>query len=426
MNTRQSQGTLIVDVTTNPLVGPVQPLADIPVTIKEILPYGEQNIIAQLFTNLNGQTPLIALQAPPFDLTQSPENFIRPYTPYVVEVNAPGYVPVVINGTQIFADTQSIQPIHLTPLESVSSGNRQDPTPPTQEITIGEPTLYGDYPPKIPEEAIKDTSAQGFIVLDSVVVPEFVVVHAGSPNDPNATNYTVPYKDYIKNVASSEIYPTWPEETIRANVIAITSFTLNRIYTEWYRNQGKPFTITNSTAFDHAFFPDRDIFQSVSVIVDEVFDTYVKRPGVTQPLLTQYCDGVQSSCPGWMTQWGSKDLGDQGKSAEEILKAFYGQEIELIEAPEVSGIPESYPGTPLRLGSEGPDVRTIQEQLNRISVNYPLIPKVRTTGVFDEQTEEAVKTFQRVFYLPDDGVVGKRTWYKISEIFVAVSKIAAL
>lgn len=425
---RQSTGTLVVDVTTDPTLTALRPIADVPVTIKQQTSTGER-VIAQLKTNGNGQTPPLSLSAPSEELTQYPETSETPFSSFIVEVNAPEYISTVVNGTQIFANTRSIQPIQLISSEqpilftaSRSKYMRQQ----TDEITIGPPTLYGDYPPKIPETSIKDTSSPGFVVLPEVVVPEFVIVHTGTPSNNSAPNYSVLFKDYIKNVASSEIYPTWPLETIRANVVAIISFTLNRVYTEWYRNQGKNFTITNSTAFDHAFFYGRDIFDTISLQVDRIFDTYVKRPGVEQPLLTQYCDGAKSTCPNWMTQWGSKALGDEGRSYEEILRYYYGSEITFPQAPVVSGVPESYPGTPLRLGDSGPAVRTIQEQLNRISNNYPLIPKVRTTGNFDEATQEAVKTFQQIFHLNPDGIVGKDTWYKISQIYVAVTKIAEL
>lgn len=295
---RQSQGSLIVEVTTDPLIGPIKPLPDVKVTIKQMMPDNSQVTIAELLTDGNGQTPTIKLDAPPRALSQVPEEAFPPYSSYIVEVFSQNYLPVVVYGTQIFPDTLSIQPIRLIPIVPTRKYTRQI----AEEITIGEPTLYGDYAPKIPESEIKNTSAPGFIVLDSVVVPEFVVVHAGSPNNTSAPNYTVPFKDYIKNVASSEIYPTWPTETIKANVIAIVSFTLNRVYTEWYRNKGKNFTITNSTAFDHAYVPGRDIFDTISVVVDEVFDTYIKLPGVTQPLLSQYCDGAKVSCPNWMTK----------------------------------------------------------------------------------------------------------------------------
>ncbi|MBU3810342.1 MAG: peptidoglycan-binding protein [Candidatus Niameybacter stercoravium] len=421
---RQSTGSLIVDATTDPALGPLRPLPGIQITVKERQATGER-IVAQLVTNENGQTPVIQLPAPPSELTQEPQTAETPFSPYIIEAQGENVIPTQINGTQIFSTIRSIQPIRLTPSEAPIPvvALRQEVE---ENIIIGPPTLYGDYPPKIPETSIKNTATPGFIVLPEVVVPEFIIVHAGSPNNNIASNYTVTYRDYIKNVASSEIYPTWPTETIRANVVAIISFTLNRVYTEWYRNKGKNFTITNSTAFDHAFFFGRDIFDTISEQVDQIFDIYCKRPGVEQPLLTQYCDGAKVSCPNWMTQWGSKALGDEGRSYDEILRFYYGEDLTFPNAPVVAGVPESYPGTPLRLGDSGPAVRTIQEQLNRISNNYPLIPKVRTSGSFDEATQESVRTFQNIFHLTPDGIVGRDTWYKISEIYVAVSRIAEL
>lgn len=421
---RQSTGSLIVETTTDPAIGPLRPLPGIQITVKERQATGER-IVAQLVTNANGQTPVIQLPAPPSELTEEPQTTETPFSPYIIEAQGENVIPTQINGTQIFSTIRSIQPIRLTPSEAPIPvvASRQDVE---ENIIIGPPTLYGDYPPKIPETSIKNTATPGFIVLPEVVVPEFIIVHAGSPNNNSASNYTVTYRDYIKNVASSEIYPTWPTETIRANVIAIISFTLNRVYTEWYRNKGKNFTITNSTAFDHAFFFGRDIFDTISEQVDQIFDIYCKRPGVEQPLLTQYCDGAKVSCPNWMTQWGSKALGDEGRSYDEILRFYYGEDLTFPNAPVVAGVPESYPGKPLRLGDSGPAVRTIQEQLNRISNNYPLIPKVRTSGSFDEATQESVRTFQNIFHLTPDGVVGRDTWYKISEIYVAVSRIAEL
>ncbi|MGL4736474.1 MAG: peptidoglycan-binding protein [Cellulosilyticaceae bacterium] len=413
-----------MDVTTNPLLGNISPLAEVPVIIKERLPSGEIKVIAELVTNKVGQTPVIELPAPPIDLSLEPQRTIKPWSNYIVEASTPGFTPVAVEGNQIFPSIRSILPLYLSP--EFRNKTRRQPEDDIRIVVIGPNTLFGDFPPKIPESEVKDTAAKGFITLDSVVVPEFVIVHDGVPTNMSSPNYTVRFKDYIKNVASSEIYPTWPTQTILSNVIAIISFTLNRVYTEWYRNQGKDFTITNSTAFDHAFIYGRDVFDTISQVVDQYFDIYVKRPGVTQPLLTQYCDGAKSSCPNWMTQWGSKSFGDQGKNAEEILRYYYGQEIEFPAAPEVQGVPASFPGTPLKLGDSGPNVRKIQEQLNRISQNYPLIPKVKTNGEFDAATEEAVKTFQKIFHIPQDGIVGKNTWYRISQIYVAVTKIGEL
>ena len=264
------------------------------------------------------------------------------------------------------------------------------------------------------------------VVLPKPVIPEYITVHQGSPNNTSASNVTVLYKDYIKNVASCEIYSTWSESTIRANVYAIISFTLNRIYTEWYRGKGKNYQITNSTAYDHAFNYGRNIYDNISAIVDDIFSTYIRRYGRKQPLLTQYCDGKNVQCPEWMTQWGSKYLGDQGKTPYEILTHFYGTDIELVTAEEVTGSPASYPGYDLIVGSTGDEVSTIQEQLNRIARNYPLIPKVAVDGVYGNTTQEAVKVFQQVFNLPQTGIVDYATWYRISDIYVGVSKIAEL
>lgn len=424
---RQNLGSLIVQISSDQELGPLTPLAGVQVTVSGISSTGEATTLAQLTTNSVGQTDSIELEAPPVDLSLDPLNTNRPYSTYRIETTSPDYVDVVIDGTQVFSDTRSIQPIGLQPTvrNTLTRGlmSRQL----TEDIVIGPSTLYGNYPEKIPEAAIKPiVPGSGFITLSSVIVPEYIIVHTGSPNDNSAPNYTIPFVDYISNVASSEIYPTWPIETIKANIIAITSFTLNRVYTEWYRNQGKPYTITSSTAYDHAFFFGRNLFDSIVDITAQVFDVYVKRGDLTQPLLTQYCDGVKSSCPNWMTQWGSKSLGDQGYTAEQILRNFYGGDITLNAAPQVEGNPESYPGSPLSLGSSGSDVRIIQNQLNRIAQNYPLIPKVAVSGNFDEATQNAVRTFQQIFHLTQDGIVGKSTWYEISRIYVAVTRLAEL
>lgn len=418
-HSRQNLGRLVVQLSTDPQLGAIAPIANVQITIKQTSPTGEDTTLAQFVTDEVGRTPSIELPVPPVEYSLDPTNTQIPYSTYRIETSSTNYVDIVVSGTQLFANTLSIQPIYLRPLERLARQFSED-------IVIGPATLYGNYPTKIPEAEIKPiVPGSGFITLTSVVVPEYIIVHAGSPNDNTAPNYTVPFLDYIANVASSEIYPTWPTETIRANVIAIVSFTLNRVFTEWYRNQGKSYTITNSTAYDHAFFYGRNLFDTIVPIVNDVFDIYVKRPNVIQPLLTQYCDGVKSQCPNWMTQWGSKDLGDAGFSAEQILRNFYG-DIELSTAPAVEGNPESYPGSPLQVGSTGAAVRQIQEQLNRISQNYPLIPKVAVTGTFDTDTENAVRTFQQVFNLTQDGIVGKSTWYEISRIYVAVSKLAEL
>ena len=377
-----------------------------------------QNPLEQLQTNSSGQTETIELAAPPVEYSLNPNTEVQPYSEYTLSVTAPGFEPVTIAGTEILSDVTALQNITMRPSKP---GEASD-----EIFVIPGHTLYEEYPPKIPEPEIKPIRETGEIVLSRVVVPEYIVVHNGTPNDTTAQNYYVKYKDYIKNVASSEIYATWPVNTIRANVLAIMSFTLNRVYTEWYRNQGYDFTITSSTAFDHKWIPERNYYNTISVIVDELFTNYLSRPNVRQPILTQYCDGNRVSCPGWMTQWGSKALGDQGYSAIEILRYFYGDNMYINIAEEVSGIPSSWPGYVLSQGSTGDKVRQMQEQLNIIAGAYPAIPRVIADGVYGPATANAVEVFQSVFGLPVTGTVDYRTWYKISEIYVGVSRIAEL
>ena len=377
-----------------------------------------ENTLEQLVTDSSGQTDVIELDAPPEEWSLDPENERQPYSEYTLNVSAPGFEPVSIAGTEILANTKAIQNIRMRPTDT---GREEE-----EIFVIPAHTLYAEYPPKIAEDEIKPVNESGEIVLSRVVVPEYIVVHDGSPRDSTAKNYYVKYKDYIKNVASSEIYATWPANTIRANVLAIMSFTLNRVYTEWYRNKGYDFTITSSTAFDHKWIPERNVYESISVIVDELFANYLSRPNVRQPILTQYCDGKMVSCPNWMTQWGSKELGDKGLTPIEILRYFYGDDMYINIAPEISGIPSSWPGYVLEIGSSGEKVRQIQEQLNVIAGAYPAIPKITADGIYGSKTAESVRKFQEVFQLPQTGKVDYSTWYKISEIYVGVSRIAEL
>ena len=372
------------------------------------------SMIDQVSTNENGQTAFLELAAPPLEYSMTPSE-VQPYAEYTIRVAAPGYETLTVSGIEILSQQIALQNIRLRPLA-------QEEAPDT--ISIPDHTLYGDYPPKIAEAEIKPVNVSGEIVLDQVVIPEFVVVHDGTPRDTTAGNYYVRYKDYIKNVASSEIYATWPYETLVANILAIQSFTMNRVYTEWYRNKGYNFTITSSTAFDQKWMYGRNIFESIDEAVDDVFRNYLSRPNVRQPILTQYCDGRRVQCPDWMTQWGSLALGEQGYDAISIIRSFYGDTMYINSAEEVSGVPVSYPGFALSVGSVGSDVMKIQEQLNAISNNYPLIPKLVPDGIFGEQTQNAVKVFQSVFGLTQDGVVGSRTWYRIQDIYVAVTRMA--
>lgn len=374
------------------------------------------NTIEQTTTNAEGQIADVELDAPPIDYSLEP-GANKPYAEYTIYVSAPGYETLEVSGAEIFSGELAIQNASLLPLSPVNPDG-------AELFVIPDHTLWGDYPPKIAEDEIKPVDESGEIVLSRVVIPEYVVVHDGPPSDRSAKNYYVKYKDYVKNVASSEIYSTWPESTIQANILAIQSFTLNRVFTEWYRNKGYDFTITSSTAFDHKWIPNRNIFESISAVVDEIFSNYLSRPNVIQPILTQYCDGKNVSCPNWMSQWGSKSLGDRGYTPIEILRNYYGDSIFINSSEVISGVPSSWPGYNLEVGSSGDKVRQMQQQLNVISNNYPLIPKIAVDGIFGPATEEAVKTFQRVFKLTPDGIVGFRTWYKISEIYVGVSRIA--
>ncbi len=374
------------------------------------------SIIEEVKTDANGMIPEIQLPAPPLEYSMAPSEY-QPYAEYTFRISKEGFEDLDISGAEILPNATAIQRAVLSP--------QSDPRT-FEDIVIPAHTLYGEYPEKIPEDEIKPMDTSGEIVLSRVVIPEYVVVHDGTPSDSTAKDYYVRYRDYIKNVASSEIYATWPDNTIRANVLAIMSFTLNRVYTEWYRNKGYDFTITSSTAFDHKWMHGRNIFESISRIVDELFDNYLSRPGVRQPILTQYCDGQRVQCPNWMTQWGSKYLGDQGYSAIEILRNFYGNNMYINTAEEISGIPASWPGQPLDIGSSGSKVRQIQEQLNAIANAYPALPKISVDGVFGENTQNAVKKFQQIFGLPATGIIDYSTWYEIQEIFVGVTRIAEL
>ena len=410
-----AQGYLQVDVVSDANSFPVQD-ADIVIARTE----EPDEIIEETRTNSSGQTENLPLDAPPLELSLLPEETERPYAEYTIRITAPGFEPFVVSGTEVLADVTAIQGIRLRPLSNASAGEQ------TETVTIPDHTLYGDYLPKIAESEIKPVIETGEIVLSRVVVPQTVVVHDGVPTNTSAANYYVPYRDYIKNVASSEIYATWPRSAIVANVLAIMSFTLNRVYTEWYRNQGYDFTITSSTAYDHKWIYGRNIFESISVVVDDIFDNYLSRPGVKQPILTQYCDGRKVRCPGWMTQWGSCELGEAGYSPIEILRNFYGDDMYINTAEQISGIPASWPGYDLKIGATGDKVRQLQEQLDAISSVYTAIPDISPDGIYGPATAEAVRKFQSIFGLPQTGVVDFATWYKISHIYVGITRIAEL
>lgn len=377
--------------------------------IIQVIDPNTDRILEESKTNSDGQIRPITLATPPLEFSMN-SDLPRPFNQYNVKVTHPDYQEANINHVQLFPNATALQNVTLTPSFS--------------EIIIPYPVLWGDFPPKIPESEVKNLPLfSGQVVLPEPVVPSIIVVHDGRPEDNTAQNYTVGFTDYIKNVASCEIYATWPREALKANILVILSFTLNRVYTEWYRGKGYDFTITNSTAFDQSFVFGRNIFQEISDLVDEVFTTYITRPGIIQPLFTQYCDGIKVNRDGWLSQWGSKELGDQGFNALQILKNYYGFDIILKEATKVEGIPLSFQGV-LTVGSRGEPVRVIQNQLNAISNTYSSIPKLIEDGAYGERTAEAVRIFQSIFGLPINGEVNFPTWYRISNVFVAVEQLS--
>ena len=256
-------------------------------------------------------------------------------------------------------------------------------------------------------------------------VPEFITVHLG-PASQSAENVTVSFPDYIKNVASSEIYPTWELSALRANILAQISFALNRVYTEYYVSRGYPFQITSTTATDQKFIKGRNIFDNIDRLVDDIFNDYIRRQGFVEPLAAKFCNGTTVTCDG-LSQWGSQELAQQGLDSMAILRRYYGNDIELVVEAPVQGLQNSYPGSPLRRGAAGPDVVVVQTELNRIGQNYPAIPKIQPVdGVFGQQTEEAVRRFQEIFGLTADGVVGKATWYRLVSLYVGVNRLSEL
>ncbi|PFC70404.1 peptidoglycan-binding protein [Bacillus cereus] len=380
------------------------------------------NVITTLQTDKSGQTQTIKLPAPKKSLSLSPVGVI-PYAKYNVKVESEGHVTSEIKGVQVFADIESTQPVQLTELGQTR--NRQ-----IQEITISDHALLGKVPKlseeQIQKEVIQEMVPHAYHLLGIPKIPSHVIVHDGHPNNNSAPNYRVDFKNYITNVACSEIYPGWPIECIKSNVHCIVSFTLNRVYTEFYRGKGKHFTITSSTAFDHKYTHNTTIFSTISNAVNNIFDRYISTSDSSPfiPFLAQYCDGKRVTCPNWLSQWGSKYLADLGKNDMQILKHYYGSKINLFNAPIAEGDLESFPGQNLQIGSTGKYVNALQKYINKIAQNYPEIGEITVDGSFGPATEKAVKKFQYIFKLPQTGSVDSGTWYKISDIYVAVMKFA--
>lgn len=399
-----AKGYLVVNVYSDSIANPVK---NATVTISK-----EGTDIMTVTTNEDGQTEPITLDTVDKSYSEEEQHEIRPYETYDVLVTALGLTKTKIEGVQIFDGITSIQNIYLTSID-------ENPGEDISEITPN--TLWGEYPPNILEEENNIEEEITPFVLQRVLIPENIIVHDGIPNNFEAPNYTVPFLDYIKNVASSEIYSTWPTETIRANVLAIISFTLNRIYTEWYRSKGYSFTITSTTNYDQKYTRNGTIFEPISKIVDEIFTNYIRYGIRLEPLLAHYKSTTTE--PGYLSQWGSKALGDKGYKALEILRYYYGDEANIYEAEITQDYPYSFT-TILKEGDCSNDVYILQNLLNYIRGSYPGIPVIgNPSGYFDSATTAAVKKFQSVFYLSQTGQVNYQTWYMISYIFIAVSKM---
>ncbi len=375
------------------------------------------NTLYNLWTDENGDTPVVSLETKDKSFSQNPYYNGTPFISYHVLAEASGFDSLFVTDIPVFDGETAVLPVTLTPMQQMQR------TPVTKEIFIGKPAV-----------AMNDAVEQKGTVIDphtepyvlrQVVIPDPITVHLGTPGS-SASNVQVSFPDYVKNVASSEIYPTWPAAALTANIYAIITFALNRVYTEWYKARGYSFDITNSTAYDQYFVYGRPIYESISRIVDQIFNQYVRRQGQNAPYFTSFCNGTTATCQG-LSQWGTVTLADQGLTPIQILRSYYPDDIEIVETNIITGIVNSYPGAPLRVGSTGLDVQTIQTYLARIRRNYPAIPSITDeAGVFGDSTKAAVVKFQNVFGLAPDGIVGRSTWYKISSLYTAIARLAEL
>ncbi len=371
------------------------------------------NTLYILSTDENGETQSVPLET--LDKSYSQNQYFSgvPYVSYNVLAQASGFNSLYVSDIPIYDGETATLPLNLIPMQE------QQRNPTQTEISVGRPAVASH------EMRSQEGETMEPRILRQVVIPNPITVHLGSPSS-SAQNVQVSFPDYVKNVASSEIYPTWPSAALTANIYAIITFALNRVFTEWYRSKGYNFDITNSTAYDQAFVYGRPIYESISNIVDRIFNEYVRRQGQISPYFTSFCNGTTVTCNG-LSQWGTVTLANQGLSPIQSLRSYYPNDIEIVQANAITGILSSYPGTPLRIGSTGLDVQTIQTYLNRIRRNYPAIPAIDDTpGVFRDSTQAAVKKFQSIFSLTPDGIIGKATWYKISSLYAAVTRLAEL
>ena len=365
-------------------------------------------------TDATGSAADIPIEAPACALSLDESNTTRPYAIVSLAATKPGYRTVRIEGIQIFAGQVTLAQPQMLP---VTEDDRDIPNAP---IVIPPHALFAGSGGSGPQPVLHCTPR----VLEQVVIPKNITVHLGKPAA-SARNVTVSFRDYIANVASSEVYPTWPEQALRANIHCQISLALNRIYTEWYPSKGYTFNITNSTSYDQYYVHGRTVFEVMVRITDDIFNTYLRKSGTVNPYYSEYCDGKSVTCPG-LKQWGTVTLANNGRSALQILRYYYGSSIEIVRTKNIRSIPQSYPGTPLRQGSRGTAVFTLQRQLNRISKDYPFLGKLTVDGVFGSRMAATVRAFQKQFNLTADCVVGRQTWYKISYIYVSVKDLAEL
>ena len=370
---------------------------------------------AARMTDAEGNAADVTLTAPDCALSLEEDNTTRlPYAVCSLTASKAGYRTVRIQGIQVFAGQVTLAQPEMIP-ETEEGRDVEDPPiviPPHPLFAGGGGSGRSPADPCAPR------------VLDRVIIPKNITVHLGKPAA-SARNVTVSFRRYIANVASSEVYPTWPESALRANIHCQISLALNRIYTEWYPSRGYSFNITNSTSYDQYYVHGRTVFDVMVRLTDDIFNTYLRKTGTVNPYYSEYCDGKSVTCPG-LKQWGTVTLAKQGKTPLQILKYYYGSDIEIVRTNNIQAIPQSYPGSPLRQGDSGTAVFTLQRQLNRIAKDYPFFGKLTVDGVFGPRMASTVKTFQRQFNLTADGVVGRQTWYKISYIYVSVKDLAEL
>lgn len=373
----------------------------------------EGNALYRLVTDESGETQAVSLETLDRSFSLNPDYLGKPYADYGITVQLEGFEPVSITNIPIFDGETATLPIMLTPLRERGISRT------AETISVGGPAVASV------QKRDQEGSSADSRVLRQVVIPDPITVHLGAPNAP-AANVQVPFLDYVKNVVGSEVYPTWPEAALKANIYAIMTFALNRVYTEWYRSRGYDFDITNNTAYDQYYVPGRPIYDSISNAVDEIYGEYARRQGQNAPYFTSFCNGTTVTCEG-LSQWGTISLANRGYSPLQILRYYYPNDIEIAETDIVTNALSSYPGTALRTGSTGLDVQTIQNYLGRIRRNYPAIPAITDPeGTFGESTRAAVQKFQSIFDLTADGIVGKATWYKLSSLYTAVTRLADL